>query len=249
MPLFTRTRTNPIFYRDRLAALLAGEPDRLERIRTARDSIDLLTWNVFASLDTHRDPAWLAYRLQALGGGDLRAPVRISLFSGARRTPYLQPSPAYVRAIHQRAGVNHEITDSVAVFEQPIEVPVRIETPDVLLLVDTGLDRLRTGSGGRDRLAELADTGLEHARRLSSSLAVGVVANAGSAVLGTRLRKLGEPDAVKALLPWRRSVPAVEFRGMSWTALLRLWQEEHHDLDLDGQPVKDFLAYAEQSAR
>ena len=247
MPLFTRTRTNPIFYRDRLEALLAGEPDRLEHIRTQPGSIDLLTWNVFASLDTHRDQAWLAYRLQALGGEGLRAPVRISLFSGALRTPHLRPSPAYVNAIHQRAGVDHGVTDSVAVFEQPIEVPVRIETPDVLLLVDTGLDRLRVGSGGRDRLAELADAGLEHARRLSSSLAVGIVANASSAVLQTRVRQLGAQDEVARLLPWRRS-PAVGFHGMAWTALLRLWHEEHRDLDLDGQPVKDFRAYAEKSA-
>jgi hypothetical protein len=249
MPLFTRTRTNPIFYRDRLEALLAGEPDRLEHIRTEPGSIELLTWNIFASLDTHRDPAWLAYRRQPLGGDALRAPVRISLFSGAHRMPYLQSSPAYVDAIHRRTGVNHGVTDSVAVFEQPIEVPVRIETPDVLLLVDTGFDRLRVGSGGRDRLAELADAGLEHARRLSSSLSLGVVANAGSAVLQTRVKQLADQPAVAQLLPWRRAVPAMEVHGMSWTALLRLWQEEHRDLDLDGQPVKDFRAYAERSAR
>jgi hypothetical protein len=248
MPPFTRTR-NPIFYRDRLEALLADEPDRLERIRTAPNSTDLLTWNVFASLDTHRDQAWLAYRLQALGGGDLRGPVRISLFSGARRTPHLRPSPAYVDAVHRRTGVDHGVADSIAVFEQPIEVPVRIETPDVLLLVDTGLDRLRTGSSGRDRLAELADAGLDHARRLSSSLSIGIVANAGTAVLDTRVKQLADQREVARLLPWRAALPPIAFHGMSWTALLRLWNEEHRDLDLDGQPVRDFRAYAQKSAR
>lgn len=248
MPLFTRTRTNPIFYHDRLEALLSDEPDRLERLRTEHRSLDLLTWNIFASLDTHHDQEWLAYRLQTLGGGNLRAPVRISLFSGARRTPFLQPSAAYIEAIHRRTGVDHSAADSVAVFEQPIEAPVRIETPDVLLLVDTGLDQLRVGAGGRDRLAELADTGLEHARRLASSLSLAVVANAGSGVLDSRLRRLADSREVERLLPWRATIPPVTFHGVSWTTLLRLWQEERRHLDLDGQPVRGFQSYAKRSA-
>jgi hypothetical protein len=249
MPLFTRTRTNPVFYRDRLEVLLSDEPDRVERMRTEPNSVDLLTWNVFASLDTHRDQAWLAYRLHVLGGQDLRAPVRISLFSGARRAPYLRPSAAYVDAIHRRSGVNHDASDSVAAFEQPIEVPVRIETPDVLLLVDTGSDRLRAGAAGRDRLAELADAGLEHARRLSSSLTVAVVAKAGAGVLETRIPQLANPGDIARLLPWRVPTPRLMFRGLSWAMLLQLWREEHRDLDLDGQPVREFELYARQSPR
>ena len=87
MSLFTRTRTNPIFYSDRLALLLADQPERLTRMRTEPQNVDLLTWNVFASLDTHADQNWLAYCLQEIGGPGLRAPVRISLFSGRHRAP------------------------------------------------------------------------------------------------------------------------------------------------------------------
>lgn len=250
MPLFTRTRTNPVFYRDRVETLLSDDQQRLERMRTEPGNLDLLTWNIFASLDTHHDQNWLAYRLQELGGDNLRAPVRITLFSGAQRMPYLRPSQAYIDALHRRTGVNGaDESTGVRVFEQPIEVPVRIETPDVLLLVDTGLDGLRSGAGGRDRLAELVDTGLEHARRLSSSLAIAVIANAGSTVLDTRIPALADPRALARLLPWRRNLPPVAFHGLSWSRLLHLWRGEHRDLDLDGQPVRAFRAYAEQSAR
>lgn len=250
MPLFTRTRTNPIFYRDRLEALLSDEPQRVERMRTEPGSLDLLTWNIFASLDTHHDQDWLAYQLQAVGGANLRAPVRISLFSGARRMPYLRPSAAYVDGLHRRTGVDgDDPSTGVRAFEQPIEVPVRIETPEVLVLVDTGRDRLGAGAGGRDRLAEVVDSGLEHARRLSSSLVVAVIANAGSSVLDTRIPSLADPRALARLLPWRRDVPPVLFRGVSWSGLLRLWREERRSLDLDGQPVRAFESYAERSAR
>jgi hypothetical protein len=247
MPLFTRTRTNPIFYRDRLEALLGDEPDRLERIRTEPGNLDLLTWNVFASLDTHEDQEWLAYRLQELGGANLRAPVRISLFAGARRTPYLQPSTAYLQAIHQRSGVDHTTHDRVEIYERPIEVPVRIETPDVLLLVDTARDRLRAGAGGRDRLAELTDAGLEHARRLGLSLSLAVVANDGGSVLSSRLPQLSDGREVARLLPWRTAIPPVTFHGVSWTAMARVWREEQRHLDLDGQPVRAFQSYVERA--
>ena len=249
MPLFTRTRTNPIFYRDRLEALLADQPERLERMRSEPGNLDLLTWNVFASLDTHREQDWLAYRLQALTGSELRAPVRISLFSGARRTPYLHPSAAYVEALHRRTGVDgNDEPAAIRAFEQPIEIPVRVETPTVLLLVDTGQARLRPGAGGRDRLAEILDSGLEHARRLAASLAVTVVADAGSTALERRIPALADPNELARLLPWRASVPPVALRGVSWKALLALWREERRDLDLDGQPVRAFQSYAGQSA-
>ena len=87
MPLFTRTRTNPVFYRDRAGVALADEPDRLERMRTESTSLDLLTWNIFMSLDTHRDQAWMADRLQVLGGPNRRAPGPIPPFTGAGGGP------------------------------------------------------------------------------------------------------------------------------------------------------------------
>jgi hypothetical protein len=249
MPLFTRTRTNPVFYQDRLELLLSDHPARLEAMRSDPDNLDVLTWNIFAALDTHRDQQWLAYRLQALGGPNLRAPVRISLFSGAERMPLLTPSTAYLRAIHERTGVDHSAGDGVAAFEQPVEVPVRVETPDVLLLVDTGRDRLRAGAGGRDRIAELVDAGLEHARRLSIALSIGLVTNADSAVLRRRLPALEDRAQLAALVPWRRNLPLVEFHGLSWPELVALWTEEAADLDLSGQPVRAFRTYAERVAQ
>jgi hypothetical protein len=247
MPLFMRSRTNPIFYADRLATLLRDEPERLERMRTDPDSLDLLTWNVFSSLDSHRDQDWLAYRLQALGGGRLRAPVRISLFSGAVRTPYLEPSASYLREIRRRSGVSDGERDGVAIFAQPVEVPVRVETPDVLLLIDVGHNRLRAGVGGRDRLAELIDTGLEHGRRLSSSLAIGVIADPHSDVLAAQVPRLADRSAVARVVPWRDTVPPVEISGMTWPDLLALWDDERDELDLAGQPVRDFRSYAQRA--
>lgn len=244
MALFTRTRTNPIFYADRLEVTLRDEPERLERMRTEPHDVDLLTWNVFSSLDTHRDPAWLAYRLQLLGGANLRPPVRISLFSGGRRAPYLRPSTAYVDAIHRRVGEQHHADDGVAVFGEPFEVPVRIETPDVLLLIDTGQARLRAGAGGRDRVAEVIDGGLEHARRLSSDLAVALIVDDDSDVLTTRVPQLSTREGLRAALPWRHEVPRVDVNGVPWSAVLRMWWQERDNLELRGEPVRAFRSYA-----
>lgn len=243
MSLFTRTRTNPIFYRDRLELLLADEPERLARMRSEPDNVDLMTWNVFASLDTHTDHDWLAYRLQEIGGPDLRAPVRISLFSGRHRAPLLIPSSSYLRDIHRRTGVAHGESDGVAVFEQPIEIPVRIETPEVLLLVDTGRQRLRAGAGGRERIPEIIDCGLEHARRLASRLSVGVILDADSAVLADLPNK-ATTRSIARMLPWRDTPPQLELHGLSWQRLLELWRDEAAYLDLDGQPVRAFRSYA-----
>jgi hypothetical protein len=249
MSLFTRTRTNPIFYSERLALLLRDEPERLERMRTEPANADLLMWNVFASLDTHRDQDWLAYRLQEVGGPNLRAPVRISMFSGRSRAPYLRPSSAYLSEVHRRAGVTHGNHDAVAVFEQPIEVPVRIETPDVLLLVDTGRQRLRSGAGGRDRIAEVIDCGLEHARRLSSRLAIGIVLDDDSAVLRTEVPRLATTEGLAPRLPWRAELPRVDVHGTSWSRMLALWRDEADSLDLGGQPTRAFEAYATRATR
>jgi hypothetical protein len=247
MALFARTRTNPIFYHDRLELILRDEPERLERMRTEPANADLLTWNVFASLDTHDDQDWLAYRLQEIGGPNLRAPVRISLFSGRLRAPYLRPSTAYVREIHRRAGVAHGDHDGVAVFEEPIEVPVRIETPEVLLLIDTGRQRLRSGAGGRDRIAEVVDSGLEHARRLSSRLSVGIVLDDDSTVLRSEIPPLATSARLAERLPWRRELTRVDVHGAGWSTVLAIWHDEAGNLDLTGQPSRAFRSYAERA--
>jgi len=247
MALFTRTRTNPIFYRDRLELILRDEPERLERMRTEPANTDLLTWNVFASLDTHDDQDWLAYRLQEIGGPNLRAPIRISLFSGRSRAPHLRPSTAYLREIHRRAGVAHGDHDGVAVFEEPIEVPVRIETPDVLLLVDTGPQRLRSGAGGRDRIAEVVDSGLEHARRLSSRLSVGIILDDDSSVLRSEIPQLATSAGLAPRLPWRGELPRVDVHGSGWSTVLAMWDDEARSLDLGGQPTRAFRSYAEHA--
>lgn len=247
--LFTRTRTNPIFYRDRLELLLADDPGRLQRMRSEPDNTDLLVWNIFASLDTHDDPDWLAYRLQQIGGLNLRAPVRISLFSGRQRAPHLRPSSRYLQAIHERTGVAHTAADSIAVFEEPIEVPVRIETPDVLLLIDAGHQRLRAGAGGRERIPEIIDAGLEHARRLSSRLSLGLIVDDDSDLLNHQIPRLATAAGLEPLLPWREALPRVDVHGTSWSTMLTIWEDEAHRLDLGGQPVKAFLSYASAPRR
>lgn len=245
MPLFTRTTTNPIFYPDQLELLLGGDRGRLERMRTEPGNTDLMTWNIFASLDTHDDPDWLAYRLQQIGGPNLRAPVRISLFSGGRRAPHLRPSTGYVRALHARTGIDpdDEDDDSIAAFKEPVEVSVRIETPDVLLLVDTGRQRLRAGAGGRERFPEIVDAGLEHARRLSSRLSVGLILDDDSALL-SRVPHLATAAGIAEQLPWRDTLPRVDVHGTPWSTVLAIWADEAHRLNLGGQPVKAFRSYA-----
>lgn len=249
MPLFTRTRTNPVFYADRLALLLRDQPERLEKMRSDPGNVDLMTWNVFASLDTHDDQNWLAYRLQELGGPNLRAPVRISLFSGRDRAPLLTPSVSYLHEIDRRTGDAHDRGNGLAVFAQPIEVPVRIETPEVLLLVDTGRQRLRAGAGGRARIPELVDGGLEHARRLSSRLALGLVLDDDSRVLRTEVPQIQTAAGMAGLLPWRDAVPSVDVHGLGWSRLLTLWSQEAGSLDLAGEPVRAFRSYARRVLR
>lgn len=247
MVLFARTRTNPIFYADRLALLMRDEPERLARMRTEPRNVDVMLWNVFASLDTHDDQDWLAYRLQTVGGPNVRAPVRISPLSGRLRAPHLRPSRAYVREIHRRAGVEHGDHDAIAMYEEPVEVPVRIETPEVLLLVDGGQQRLRPGTGGRDRFAEIVDSGLEHARRLSSRLSIGLILDDDSSVLTDDVPRLATAAGLASRLPWRDDLPRVDVHGTGWSTLLALWDDEAGHLDLGGQPTRAFRSYAERA--
>ncbi|MPZ86715.1 MAG: hypothetical protein GEU81_01335 [Nitriliruptorales bacterium] len=241
-----RTKLNPAFYGDELRLLLGDEPGRLERMLREPANADLLTWNVFASLDRHADRDYLAYQLQALGGAGVRAPVRLSLWTGRHREPLLRPGSGYVtaaRARAQRAGGNASATEAL---EAPIEAPVRIETADVLVLVDTMLDRYPAGVGGRDRIIELIDAGLDHARRLSCALAVAVVRRSGgreAAEVSERLNRLRDPAVLAAELPHRGGVPEVVLRELSWQQLLRTWEQEVPYLGLRGQPTRGFTEY------
>ncbi|MBA2528663.1 MAG: hypothetical protein H0V19_01655, partial [Euzebyales bacterium] len=203
--LRAKRRTNPLFFPDELRMLLGGE--RAERALTDPDSVDLLTWNVFSTLDTHRDRRWLAHRLQAFGGAAVRAPVRLSLWTGAEREPLLHPSPAYVAEIRRRAAEHGGDAASVAGFSAPVEVPVRVESPDVLALVETTVANVPRGRGGRDRIVELVDAGMDHARRLGRGLAVAFVYQSGTdaaAELSARLNALRDPARLAAELPYRR---------------------------------------------
>lgn len=242
----TRTKTNPVFYADELRLELSGDAPRLERVLTDPASVDLLTWNVFASLDTHRDRDYLAYRLQQFGGSEVRAPVRLSLWTGRHREPLLRPSPGYVATVRERARAAGGSAVSTAELEAPIEVPVRIESPDVLVLVDTLLDHPRRGAGGRDRLVELVDAGLDHARRLSKTLAVAAVYPSGTPVaaeVSAGMNDLRDPARLAAALPHRDRVPPVILREVPWQQLLRIWEQEAPYLELGGQPVKHFLQH------
>lgn len=241
-----RTTTNPVFYGDDLRALLRDDPARLERMLTEPDSVDLLTWNVFASLDTHSDRDFLAYRMQAFGGASVRAPVRLSLFTGKDRGPELRPSDDYLDAVRERilaAGGSEAALDA---FDDPIEVPVRVESPDVLILIETALRTPPVGTAGRDRLLELVDAGLEQARRLDSALAIGVVYEAGTPAatqLSARIATLSDPARLAAELAHRDTVPPVTFREMTWQRLLSIWDAERSWLDLAGQPVRGFVGH------
>jgi hypothetical protein len=238
-----RRRGNPVFYEGELRLALAHDPARLEAALTEPGNVDLLTWNLFASLDTHRDPRYLAYRLEPFAGPALRAPVRISLWTGAHREPLLRPNPAWVAELRRRAERAGGGMGDLSGMLRPVEVPVRLESPDLVVLVDTLGRTSRAGHGGRDRLVELADAGLDQANRLSKSLAVAVVAGdtgPGAAELGRRLERLRDPAGLAAALPHRESVPAVVVRGVSWSELARVWEEELPYLDLSGQPVKAF---------
>lgn len=239
-----RTKTNPAFYAEQLRLLLADAPERLERLLSDPDSVDLLTWNVFSSLDTHRDGGYLAYRLQGLAGTQLVAPVRVSLWTGRDREPLLRPSSGYVAQVRERARAAGGDRAATAELEAPIEVPVRIESADVIVLVDTSLATPHRGPGGRDRVVELLDAGLDHARRMSKTLVLAFVHGAGpegGGELSARLAALREPAALAAALPYRSTVPPVVLRESSWQQLLQIWEQEIPYLELGGQPARAFL--------
>ncbi|HUH08710.1 MAG TPA: hypothetical protein VML96_13000 [Egibacteraceae bacterium] len=243
--LLTRATGNPIFFREELARVLADEPERLNRALNDPDCVDVLTWNVFASLDTHSDRDWLANQLAAMGLSGVRAPLRISIWSGHRTGPLLKPSSAYLAGIRRRSSTAGASADQLGAFAAAIEVPVRIESPEVLALVDTALARYPRGAAGRDRTLELIDAGLEHAHRLGKSLIVAAVTPAGSQAesqVAERIRQLAIPQALAQELG-REPRTSVELRQISWQELLELWQSSQRYLRLDRAPVKAFGAH------
>jgi hypothetical protein len=244
MRLLHRTKTNPVFYADRLRIELADDPERIERVFADPDSVDLLTWNVFASLNTDEDRDYLAALLRPFCGNDLLPPVSLSLWTGKDREPQLTPSPQYVLHVRRRAGEGQD----VSAFTGPIEVPVRIESPAVLGLVDVAVDDLPRGAGGRDRLTELIDAGAVQARRIGKQLAVAVVYRSGTqeaAALSARINSLRTPDGLRKAMPWADPMPDVRLREVPWQQLVRIWENERKHLRLFAQPVGGFLAHAE----
>ena len=243
----TRNRTNPLFAPEEFA-LVAG-PERAQRALEDPDSVDLLVWNIFSTLDTHQDPRWMAGRWQLLGGPGVREPVRLSLWTGRDREPLIHPPSSYIAQVRERASAAGGDADSVAEFAQPVEVPVRLESPDVLALIDAVGAQPGRGRGGRERLVELIDVAIEQSRRLGKTAAVGVIYRAGTAAaaeLSPRVNALRDDRTLAAELPHRSTLPPVVLREMSWEQLVRIWQSELGYLDVDGLPVKPFLAHCRE---
>lgn len=245
MQLRARRRTNPLFDPDALRLEVGDE--RADAARDDPDNLDLLVWNVFSTLDGHRDREWLAHRLELFGGPGMRAPVRMSLWTGRTQEPMLQPTSGYAAAVRRRADAVGG--GDLEGFLGPVEVPVRIEAPEVLALVDATIDTVPRGNGGRDRLVELIDAGLEHARRVDKRLAVGVVYAAGTPAadeLSRRVAALREPEGLAAAMDHRRTVAPVVIREVTWQQLLRVWAAEVDYLPVAGGPVKAFLAHCRE---
>lgn len=247
MPHMLRTKrtTNPVFYADRLERLLSDEPERLASLRDEPESVDLLTWNLFASLDTDEDRDFLAGQLRPFIGNDLAPPVRLSLWTGRAREPRIEPSSAYVRHVRDAAGDDADLGE----FLGPVEVPVRIESRNVLGLVDTVFGSTKRGNGGRDRLIELVDAGLVQAERLGKELAIAVVYRSGTpaaAELSRAVNDLRRRDTLAAALPWRERIPEVRFREVTWQQLVAIWGNERRNLKLWNEPVRKFLSHAEE---
>lgn len=243
----TKTRTNPVFRPDELALLIG--PERAERARTDPDSVDFLLWNVFSTLETHSDPRYLAYRLEPFGGPRMSGPLRVAMWTGANREPLLRPSGHYLERIKARARLHGGDAAALKQFREPIEVPVRIEAPEVLCLLDASTGTGLRGHGGRDRFEELIDAGLDHARRLGKTLAVGVIYRRGTPTGQELQRRLGElrgSNGLASALSYRAEVPEVVLRDATWDQVLRLWVEEREYLDLEGLPVRKFLDHCSE---
>ena len=245
--MLTRNRTNPLFDPEAFR-LVAGE-ERAERALHDPDSVDLLLWNIFSTLDTHADRRWLASRMQNLAGPGVREPVRMSLWVGGTRDPRLRPPASYVNAVRERARAVGGDEASVAEFAAPVQVPVLLDSPDVVGVVDAVYDQINLGHGGRERLVELIDVAMEQAHRVGKSAAVAVIYKSGSAAaaqLSPRVNALRNERVLAAELSHRSTLPPLVLREMSWQQLLRIWRSELDYLHVGGKPVKPFLAHCKQ---
>jgi hypothetical protein len=242
--MVTKTKPMPVFWPEQARTELGS--DRFQHEQQDPLSLDLLTWNVFQTLETHYDQDWLAYRLQQFGGTQVTAPVRLQLWPGRSAGLDLRPSRSYINTLRQRTLAAGATASDVAQFGQAIEVPVRIESPEVVCLVDTVLDTLDRGTMGRDRLLEVLDAGLDHARNLSKTLAVAVIYRAGSPAaqqLSQRLQQLR--TSLSRELPGQADAGNVQLREVSWQQLLRVWESEIDYLDLPSSP-KPFLQHVKR---
>lgn len=231
----TKTRPMPVF--DAAAARAQLGAARYEQALRDPRSVDLLTWNVFHTLETHYDQDWLAYLMQGLGGTGVGPPVRMQLWTGRDADPLLRPSRGYLAQVRERATEAGAGEEALADFRALIEVDVRIESPDVLCLVDAMMDTYERGTEGRDRLLELVDAGLEHSRRLSKILAVAIIHRSGSPgakEVSARLNQLRGTLADE--LPHQRGAKRVELRDVGWQQLLRMWEKEVDYLEISGDP-------------
>lgn len=231
----------PVFWADKARAYLGEE----RYAAASRDPLSeaLLTWNVFQTLETHYDQDWLAYRLQMFGGTGITAPVRLQLWTGKDAEPLLQPSRGYVQTVRERALEAGASEEDIAAFRNPIEVDVRIESPDVLCLIHTLTGHVERGFDGRDRILELIDAGLEHARRLSKTLAVAALYQAGTDAATDVSNRINElRTSLAEELPHQPKAGSVELRDVSWQKLLRVWESELPYLDIPGSP-KPFLQH------
>lgn len=237
----TKIKPMPVFDADAARAQLGDQ--RFEQALRDPRSVELLTWNVFHTLESHDDTDWLAYRLQMFGGTDVAPPVRLQLWTGRETDPLLEPSRGYLRQLRERGASAGASEDVISEFKAPMEVGVRIECPDVLCLIDTMMDSYDRGTEGRDRILQLIDAGMEHARRLSKTLAVTVLYRSGSAGAQEVSQRMGElRGALAEELPHQGATAKVQLRDMGWQQVLKVWESEIDYLTIDGSP-RAFLAH------
>lgn len=241
----TRTRPNPIVFGDELALTLGDDPDRLERAQTDPTSADWLLWSAFAPTDRDRDRLVRVPRvLTTILGTEVTAPMRVSLFTGGDREPLARPGRDYVRHLRQTTEGHGGGDEAVEAFRAPVEVPLRIEGPGVLALVDAFVRTPISAVSGRDRILELTEVGLEQSRAVGKRLLIGVVYPAGThaaAETSARIGKLRAPGALAAAMPWRSHVDDVAFREVTWREVLATWESEASYMGVGRREAKRVL--------
>lgn len=241
----TSTRPNPVIAGDELALVLGDDPDRLERARSDPSSTDWLVWSTFAP--THRDPDRLTRLprvLAAVIGGGVSPPARTTIFAGRDREPLARPGREYLAHLRRSTDGQGGDAEALVTFGGPVEVPVRVEAPGVLALVDAFVRTPILGAGGRDRMVELIEVGLEQSRAVGKRLVVGVIypsRNAHASEVSARLARLRTGAGLRAALPWRSRVDDVELREVTWGEVLRTWESEAPYMGVGRRDARRFL--------